>query len=108
VTKKRLLAEITDRQEELGVANFLAWEGPVVVLSEGWPSWSFTLDGLNCTKLFTYCDFASSKVKNEFLFSSLGRSHIETWSELITVVRFANCFCARFRIFLQSNAGKDV
>jgi len=68
------------------VANFLAWEGPVVVLSEGWPSWSFTLDGLNCTKLFTYCDFVSFKVKNEFLFSSLGRSHIESWSDLINVV----------------------
>ena len=64
----------------------MAWEGPVVVLSEGWPSWSFTLDGLNCTKLFTYCDFASSKVKNEFLFSSLGRSHVESWSDLVNVV----------------------
>jgi len=73
--------EITDRQEELGVVNFLVWDGPV--LSEGWPSWSFTLDGLNCTK---FCDFASIKVKKEFLFSSLSRSHIETWSDLVNVV----------------------
>jgi len=63
----------------------LALDGPVVVLSEGWPSWSFTLDGLHCTKLFTYCDFTSSKVKNEFLFSSLGRSFIEFWSDLINM-----------------------
>jgi len=54
------MAEIIDHQEKLGVVNFLAWNGPVVLLREGWPSWSFTLDGLNYTKLFTY---------NEFLFS---------------------------------------
>lgn len=77
VLRKR--EEPRERQEEVGMFQVLNWQGPLVVLSEGWPSWSFALEGMNCDNIFTMCSFITDKVKLECIATTVGPTLVEDW-----------------------------
>ena len=64
--------ESVSYQEEIGRLQMIKWEGPGIVISERWPSWSFALKAANCERIFTCSKFRSAKVKEEFRATDLG------------------------------------
>ena len=69
-------------QEEIGRLHMIKWEGPGIVVSEGWPSWSFVLKAANCKRIFTLAKFRSAKVKEEFKATGLGETLVGSVEEL--------------------------
>ena len=69
-------------QEEIGRLHMIKWEGPGIVVSEGWPSWSFALKAANCKRIFTVAKYRLAKVKEEFKATGLGETLVGSVEEL--------------------------
>jgi hypothetical protein len=56
-----------------------------LVISQGWPSWTFALDGLGFASISTIASFRSLSSRDEFKHTSLGSTLIshETWSDWV-------------------------
>jgi hypothetical protein len=63
-------------QEVQGTISHSSVADHVLVISEGWPSWSFALDGLGFSSITTSAYFSSLSSKEEFKSTSLGLSPI--------------------------------
>ena len=70
-------ADINDTigfQEEVGtIQRWVVPEG-CVVLSEGWPSWTFALRALGCHDVVTWAVFDSHREKEEFRATGVGKT----------------------------------
>lgn len=74
------------KQSVEGVLKIFQFNGPVLVCSEGWPSWSFAMRNLGCSTICTMPQvgpFFNSHSKKEFLNSSLGSTCVDSYKELV-------------------------
>jgi hypothetical protein len=67
-------------QEVHGSISHSQVDEPVLVIAQGWPSWSFALDGLGFGSITTSAQFPSLSSKEEFKSTSLGPSLISNHS----------------------------
>lgn len=71
-------------QEEIGTFVKSVVPYHALVISQGWPSWSFALDGLGFESMHTLASFGSVSSREEFLSTSLGetlinQTHLNKW-----------------------------
>ena len=59
-------------QEEVGVFKSIEVPHHALTISEGWPSWSFAIEGLGFKSITTLAYFESINSRDEFLATSLG------------------------------------
>jgi hypothetical protein len=69
-----------------GTLNQVQLNENALVLSQGWPSWAFAIDGLGFNSITTIASFRSLTSRNEFQSTSLGktltsRSNLISWIE---------------------------
>jgi hypothetical protein len=57
-----------------------------LVISQGWPSWSFALDGLGFASISTLANFRSLSSRDEFRHTTLGSTllHHDNWNDWLT------------------------
>ena len=80
---------------------------PIVVLSEGWPSWAFALDAAGCQHITTYLSIPSVRAREEFKATRLGATRVNledlkrVWKLMkispIVVVQGTICFMEGMR-----------
>ena len=70
-------------QEVVGQLTTFRWEHPVIIITQGWPSWSFCADSLGCLNLITWCVFSLPKSKLELCASQLSSSLVNGGEEAL-------------------------
>ena len=56
----------------------------MLVVSEGWPSWSFALRNLGCGDIATLARFRQPRLREEFKSTTLGSTYVSSFNELVT------------------------
>ena len=70
-----------------GVLELIDWHGPVLVVSEGWPSWSFALRNLGCSDIATLARFRQPRLREEFKSTTLGSTYVNSYNDLVFLPR---------------------
>ena len=98
-----------------GVLELIDWHGPVLVVSEGWPSWSFALRNLGCSDIATLARFRQPRLREEFKSTTLGSTYVNSYNDLVSFcvskipplvfLQGSSAFCASARTSLSGIRG---